>query len=57
MQQGFTAEVNCAATSDSDPHIRINQTNVADGIFEVALCCTVDFFIMHNVKMHNSRSA
>ena len=39
MQQGFTAEVNCAATSDSDPHIRIKQTNVADGIFEVALCC------------------
>ena len=39
IQQGLTVEVNCTETSDSDPYIRINQTTVADGIFEVALCC------------------
>ena len=39
IQQGFTAEVNCAATSDSDPHIHINQTTVSDKIFEIASCC------------------
>jgi hypothetical protein len=43
IQQGLTAEVNCTATSDSDPYIRINQTTVAPGIFEVTLCCNCTF--------------
>ena len=39
IQQGLTAEVNCTATSDSDPYISVNQTVVGHGIFQVDLCC------------------
>ena len=48
IQQGLTAEVNCIATSDSDPHLRINHTTMADRIFEVTLCCNCTSVITHN---------
>ena len=39
IQQGLTAEVDCAATPASDPYFFINQTVIAPGILEVSSCC------------------
>ena len=40
IQQGFTADVNCAVTQAvSDPVFRVNQTTIASVITRIYLCC------------------